>query len=647
MCFCFILYLGKKKCFSILSLSLSLSLLHQLFKRTFKQLPSPLPLPTMTDLDATAGGNRVIVIGGGLAGVCAAHSALQHGASVLLLDKSAFLGGNSTKASSGIAGTPTQAQISAGVLDGVELFIKDTNRSFHGVNATTTVGAAADTAALPVSPLVAEMARLSGPSLDWLVKYFNCDLSVLGFMGGHSQPRTHRGKAKMPGMAITYALINALEAEQKKNADRARIVTRARVVRLIRDSADAAAPVTGVVYADKDGKQHVARGAVVIATGGYAADFADASGPSTTSLIARFTPQLSRFATTNGAHATGDGIKMAEQVGAGLVDMQYVQVHPSGLVDPKDPGNHIKFLCAEATRGAGGIVVDQHGERFVDELGRRDQVSHAMLQRQARAPFYLVLNEQSAKEMDHHCKHYEGRGLMTRYPSITAFCEAAKVPREALARTLQQYQRDAVANAASRGGSGGRGFFAGLFGGGRKAPAAAAAATLNNKGTPDAYGKTLFRNAAHFDMGRPVYVAQIAPVVHYTMGGIRVNAKTEVLGAAAEKEERIPGLYCAGEAAGGVHGKNRLGGNSLLDCVVYGRVAGTEAARYLLDTYLGPFSSHRLNVIYTQLQLEELPAVPPVPTTDVAALEAATKAADATPAAPTPAAVAAPAAAAA
>lgn len=572
---------------------------------------------------AEGGANRIIIVGGGLAGVCAAHTALQHGGTVLLLDKSAFLGGNSTKASSGIAGTPTQAQIDAGVLDGVKVFTDDTNRSFHGVKAGEQPG--------PVSPLVSEMARLSGPSLDWLVHYFNCDLSKLGLMGGHTRARTHRGKEKFPGMAITYALISALEKVQKEDPARARIVTKARVVRLVRDPIDG--PVTGVVYVDRKGNEFMERGAVVVATGGFAADFADDA----TSLIARFAPQLTSFSTTNAEHATGDGIKIGEQIGAGLVDMDRIQVHPSGLVDPKDPANHVKFLCAEATRGAGGIVVDKKGERFVDELARRDQVSAAMLQHNEHSPFYLLLNEKSAKEMEWHCKHYEGRGLMRHYASGYEFCKAANIKPEALAATYAQYKNDAAVNAASGGGAAGSdaaakpGFFASLFGFGKKSssPAAAGAGAASKavgRGTPDRFGKTIFRNVDAFDMNGPLYVAWIAPVVHYTMGGLHVNEFTEVLDGKTQKP--IPGLYCAGEAAGGVHGKNRLGGNSLLDCVVYGRVAGERATKYLLSTYMGPFSNNRLNTIYSQLTIKELPPLPPVPKAAVAPAKAAVPAAE-------------------
>merc|ERR1711937_795832 len=74
------------------------------------------------------------------------------------------------------------------------------------------------------------------------------------------------------------------------------------------------------------------------------------------------------------------------------------------------------------------------------------------------------------------------------------------------------------------------------------------------------------------------YVAIITPVIHYCMGGLEIDAEGAVMGSSGP----IKGLYCAGEVAGGVHGNNRLGGNSLLDCVVFGRVTGVAATKYIL-----------------------------------------------------------------
>merc|ERR1712203_1278171 len=93
----------------------------------------------------------------------------------------------------------------------------------------------------------------------------------------------------------------------------------------------------------------------------------------------------------------------------------------------------------------------------------------------------------------------------------------------------------------------------------------------------DQWGKKFFHNLP-LDVNDAFHVAIVTPVIHYCMGGMKINGDAEALGAA---ENVVGGLYSAGEAAGGIHGNNRLGGNSLLDCVVFGRVSGRSAARYL------------------------------------------------------------------
>merc|ERR1719230_1996448 len=98
---------------------------------------------------------------------------------------------------------------------------------------------------------------------------------------------------------------------------------------------------------------------------------------------------------------------------------------------------------------------------------------------------------------------------------------------------------------------------------------------------PTGSGKKFYHNiiSGSAVKSEPFYVAIITPVIHYCMGGLEIDTDSAVLGPG---KKAIPGLYCAGEVAGGVHGNNRLGGNSLLDCVVFGRVAGKAAAKYML-----------------------------------------------------------------
>ncbi len=324
-----------------------------------------------------------------------------------------------------------------------------------------------------------------------------------------------------------------LEDISKSEPNKAKIITKARATKLL-TAADGA--VVGVEY-EKDGQLFQESGVVIIATGGYAADFTD------TSLLHKFRPDICHLATTNGDHCTGDGVKMAMNIGANTVDMEMVQVHPTGLVDLQEPESKVKFLAAEALRGVGGLLLDNQGQRFCDELGHRDYVTGEMWKTN-KAPYRLVLNGAGSKEIEWHCKHYVGRGLMKAYRNGAELAADMGIPVKVLEETFRKY------NEIAKAGN-------------------------------DPYGKKYFDNIP-FDINDEFHVAIVTPVLHYCMGGLEINAESAVVGTSGSP---IPGLWATGEVCGGVHGANRLGGNSLLDCVVYGRVSGASACRYVLQKF--------------------------------------------------------------
>ena len=164
---------------------------------------------------------------------------------------------------------------------------------------------------------------------------------------------------------MTYAQMERLEDLAVSDPDRVKILKKSRATKLIKDESGA---VVGVEYT-RNGKTESAYGPVILATGGYAADFTEDS------LLKKYRPELWDLPTTNGDHCTGDGQKLAMAAGASGIDMEKVQVHPTGLVDPKDPDAKVKFLAAEALRGVGGLLLDNTGKRFVDELQHRDYVT--------------------------------------------------------------------------------------------------------------------------------------------------------------------------------------------------------------------------------------------------------------------------------
>ncbi|KAI8624224.1 FAD binding domain-containing protein [Xylariaceae sp. FL1651] len=465
---------------------------------------------------------RVIVVGGGLSGLSAAHTIYLAGGNVVVLDKQGFFGGNSTKATSGINGALTRTQVDHKIQDSVKQFYDDTLKS-------------ARDQARP--DLIKVLTYKSAAAVEWLQDVFNLDLTLVSRLGGHSQPRTHRGHdAKFPGMAITYALMQRLEELAETEPERVQIIKKARVTSLNKEGNK----VTGVQY-EAGGENSSLDGPVILATGGYAADFSD------TSLLKKHRPDTFGLATTNGSHATGDGQKMVMAIGGNGIDMDKVQVHPTGLVDPKDPGSKWKFLAAEALRGEGGLLLNADGDRFCDELGHRDYVSGMMWKEKDKGkfPIRLILNSKASNTLDFHTRHYSGRGLMKKMSGQQLAKEIGCTP-EHLQKTFTTY--NSIAEGKQK----------------------------------DPWGKKFFHNMP-LDINDTFHVSLMEPVLHFTMGGIEINDKAQVLN---QSKQPFEGLYACGELAGGVHGANRLGGSSLLGCVVYGRVAGDSASNYLFQQAL-------------------------------------------------------------
>jgi flavocytochrome c len=480
--------------------------------------------------------DQVIVVGGGLAGVSACNTVVENGGKTVLIDKSSFCGGNSTKATSGINGAATRTQKDKGIEDSTDLFTKDTLKG----------GA-------KKPEIVKVLCENSGRDVEWLMDAFNLDLSLVARLGGHSAPRTHRGKERFPGMTITYALIQMVE-KISEMTDKARIITKAKGTKLLQGSDGS---VVGLVY-EKGGVEFQEHGPVILCTGGFGADF------TSNSLLAKYRPDLMHLPTTNGEHCTGDGIKMGEAIGAKTIDLEWVQVHPTGLVKPDDADAKIKFLAAEALRGVGGIILDKEGKRFANELGRRDYVTGEMWKN--KPPFRLVLNKAASDEIIWHCKHYTGRGVMKYYASGEDLAKDMGVPISVLEESHEgHYQAAKKTEKDPDGGS---------------YPAYPSGKSWDEPSGKTGSGKKFYHNIIPGSAvkSQPFYVAIITPVIHYCMGGLEIDADGAVLGSKGV----IKGLYCAGEVAGGVHGNNRLGGNSLLDCVVFGRVTGEAATKYIL-----------------------------------------------------------------
>merc|ERR1712203_1048241 len=186
-----------------------------------------------------------------------------------------------------------------------------------------------------------------------------------------------------------------------------------------------------------------------------------------------------------------------------------------------------------------------------------------------KPPFRLCLNKAASDEIHWHCKHYTGRGVMKFYQSGAALAEDMKVPLSVLEQTHDEHYQAAKKTEKDPDG--------GSF------PAYPSGKSWDAASGKTGSGKKFYHNIIPGSSVKtePFYVAIITPVIHYCMGGLEIDTDSAVLNAQGQP---IKGLYCAGEVAGGVHGNNRLGGNSLLDCVVFGRVTGKAATKYILGT---------------------------------------------------------------
>jgi len=276
---------------------------------------------------------------------------------------------------------------------------------------------------------------------------------------------------------------------------------------------------TGVTLSFGGRNHTVNANAVVLASGGFGAN---------NEMASSFDPAVRGFDTTNQPGATGGGILMAQRIGAALVDMEQIQTHPTHAPD--------REMITEAVRGNGAIMTSRAGDRFVDEMGFRDLVSERILAQPGGSAF-LVFDD-SVRASLAVINAYIGRGFVYQAdtPEALAVLIGATDGGAAMAATIAAYNQAVAA------------------------------------GNDAAFGRTSMPRSL---TEAPFFAIEVVPAIHHTMGGVKIDTETRVLTAGGSP---IPGLYAAGEVVGGIHGNNRLGGNAMIDIIVFGRIAGANAA---------------------------------------------------------------------
>ena len=504
---------------------------------------------TAVESDATAEDSTVdadvVVVGAGGAGMTAAITAAAEGKTVVILESQSMVGGNSVRATGGMNAGKTvyQDENEFGESAGVEKTLKTAAEKYADNETITALAKTVSEqwAAYQANPtgyfdsvelmeldtmiggkgindpeLVETLCANSADAIDWLDEH-GITLHNVSSFGGASVKRIHRPvNAEGKTVSVGSYMIPLLEENCEKAGVKMMLDTTATEI-----LTDANGAAVGVKATGASGETVTVNAkAVVLATGGFGANL---------DMVVKYKPELKGFMTTNAPGIQGQGIEMAQAIGAATVDMDQIQIHPTVEANTA-------ALITEGLRGDGAILINEEGQRFIDEVGTRDVVSAAEIAQTGSYSWLVV--DQAMADASSVIQGYIKKGYTVTGATYEELGEAMGVDAAAFAETMEKWN-----------------------------------GYVEAKNDPD-FGRTSFANPLNT---APYYAVKVTAGVHHTMGGLKINANTEVLN---EKGEVIPGLFAAGEVTGGVHGANRLGGNAVADFTVFGRIAGAAASDY-------------------------------------------------------------------
>ncbi|MCF0131862.1 MAG: flavocytochrome c [Pseudobutyrivibrio sp.] len=439
----------------------------------------------------------IVVIGGGGAGMSSAITAKQAGADVILIEKMPYLGGNTTKATGGMNAAETHYQAEQGIEDTIDQFVEDTMVGGKEINNID---------------LVRTMAENSSDAIDWLDE-LGAPLPKVSFSGGATNARIHSPE---DGSGVGEYLVKAFSDKLDEMQIPVYLDTKATEL-IVEDG-----KVTGVIAESEDCNYTFKAKAVILATGGFGAN---------EEMYCTYRPDLKGTVTTNAPGATGDGIVMAQSLGADLVDIEQIQLHPT-------VEQATSMLITEGVRGDGAILVNQSGKRFINEMKTRDVVSAAELEQEGQ--YAYVIFDQNLRDGLKAIEKYVKNNIVVEAATIEELAKQIDMDPATLSETLKTWN-EAVANQ-----------------------------------NDEEFGRDT--GMEHDLSVAPYYAIKVAPGIHHTMGGIKIDVKSQVI---KTDGTVIPGLFAAGEVCGGIHGANRIGGNAVVDIVVFGRIAAESAWDYI------------------------------------------------------------------
>ena len=487
----------------------------------------------------------IVIVGAGGAGMTAAITAAEEGKSVVILESQSMVGGNSVRATGGMNAGKTVYQDENEFAEGagVEKTLKAAAEKYADNETITALAAtvAEQWAAYQANPtgyfdsvelmeldtmiggkgvndpaLVETLCSNSADAIDWLGEQGITLHSVSSF-GGASVKRIHRPvNAEGKTVSVGSYMIPLLQENCEKAGVKMMLDTTATEI-----LTDANGAAVGVKATGASGETVTVNAkAVVLASGGFGANL---------DMVVKYKPELKGFMTTNAPGIQGQGIEMAQAIGAATVDMDQIQIHPTVEANTA-------ALITEGLRGDGAILINEEGQRFIDEVGTRDVVSAAEIAQTGSYSWLVV--DQAMVDASSVIQGYIKKGYTVTGETYEELGKAMGVDEAAFAETMNTWN-----------------------------------GYVDAKNDPD-FGRTSFANKLDT---APYYAIKVTAGVHHTMGGLTINTNTEVL---KEDGSVIPGLFAAGEVTGGVHGANRLGGNAVADFTVFGRIAGKAASDY-------------------------------------------------------------------
>jgi urocanate reductase len=476
--------------------------------KALQEAESGLPVAEAIDEEAD-----VVIVGTGGAALAAAVTALEAGASVVMLDKMDIYGGN-TNAGEGTLNAPDPArQEPMGIEDSADKFYEDT---YEG----------GDEKADP--ELVRILADNSTDAVYWMEGHglvYNDE--VFTAIGGKWQ-RGHSVKVQKNGQQGGSYYVSCLMSCVERLGGR--VYCDAKVEELLTDADGKVCGVKGT-RPSSGAEVTVSAKSVVMATGGYAQN---------AQLAMQYDKRVTEsMPSSNVSSSTGDGLPIVQAVGAGLKNMELVQIHPLG--DPQNGG--VATFVGNWLGVEDYVFVNDEAERFTAEDGRRDEIANAILEQTNDEMWLLVDSTDIDADRADQIADLVATGHSFQADTIEDLADQIGVDPATLVDTIDGY------NACIDAG----------------------------EDTQIDPGKELLGDKVE---DGPFYASKRIPTIHYTMGGMAINTDAQVI---TEDGDPIDNLYGCGECTGGIQGGNRLGGNSFTDLIVFGRIAGASAAANALE----------------------------------------------------------------